>query len=70
VADVEQYNGMIRGYNEGAAHYDRVGREYAERVDAFNELAEKVNALAAEIEDVPHLLPMNLSLRTVSNRPD
>jgi len=67
VADVEQYNGMIRGYNEGAAHYDRLGRQYSERVDTFNQLAEKVNALAAEIEDVPYLFPVDLSARIVSN---
>lgn len=67
VADVEQYNGMIRGYNEGTAHYERLGRQYAERVEAFNQLVEKANALASEIEDVPHLLPVDLSARIVPN---
>ncbi len=67
VADVEQYNGMIRGYNEGAARYDRLGRQYAERVESFNQLVEKVNVLAAEIEDVPYLFPVDLSSRIVSN---
>ena len=66
-ADVERYNAEVRAYNDGLARYERLGQQYSARVDSFNQLAEEANALAVELEDIPHLLPVDLSSRIQSN---
>ena len=66
-ADVERYNAEIRSYNDGIARYERLGQQYSAQVDAFNQLAEEANALAVELEDIPHLLPVDLSRRAALN---
>jgi cell division protein FtsB len=66
-ADVERYNAEIRAYNDGIARYERLGQQYSARVDAFNQLAQEANALALQVKDIPHLLPVDLSSRIVSN---
>ena len=64
---MERYNAEVRAYNDGLARYERLGQQYSARVDSFNQLAEEANALAVELEDIPHLLPVDLSSRIQSN---
>ena len=60
-AAVDRYNGMIRDYNTTVARYQALGPGYSARVDAFNRQVEEANTLAAQVGDVPHLLPVTLA---------
>jgi septal ring factor EnvC (AmiA/AmiB activator) len=61
LAELERYNHMIGDYNATAAQVQALEPGYSARVDAFNRQVEGANALAAEIGDVPHLLPVDLA---------
>jgi len=66
LAEVGRYNDMIEDYNATAQQVRALEPGYAARVDSFNRQVEEANALAAEIGDVPHLLPVDLPHGTVA----
>jgi len=66
LAEVGRYNDMIEDYNATAQQVRALEPGYSARVDAFNRQVEEANALAAEIGNVPNLLPVDLPHGTVA----